>query len=76
MLGYILLKILKKIIKVLDLIKKNINIILNLFLQILLSPLHIGHCRGAIFGDVLSNLLKFNGNKVTKNFMLTIMENK
>ena len=32
------------------------------------GPLHIGHCRGAIFGDVLSNLLKFNGNKVTKEF--------
>ena len=32
------------------------------------GPLHVGHCRGAIFGDVLSNLLKFNGNKVTKEF--------
>ena len=30
--------------------------------------MHVGHCRGAIFGDVLSNLLKFNGNKVTKEF--------
>ena len=28
------------------------------------GPMHVGHCRGAIFGDVLSNLLKFNGNKV------------
>ena len=26
------------------------------------GPLHVGHCRGAIFGDVLSNLLIFNGN--------------
>ncbi len=32
------------------------------------GPMHIGHCRGAIFGDVLSNLLKFNGNKVTKEY--------
>ena len=32
------------------------------------GPMHIGHCRGAIFGDVLSNLLKFNGNQVTKEF--------
>ena len=32
------------------------------------GPMHIGHCRGAVFGDVLSNLLKFNGNKVTKEF--------
>jgi arginyl-tRNA synthetase len=30
------------------------------------GPMHVGHCRGAIYGDVLSNLLKFNGNKVTK----------
>jgi len=32
------------------------------------GPLHVGHCRGAIFGDVLSNLLSFNGNKVTKEY--------
>ena len=32
------------------------------------GPLHVGHCRGAIFGDVISNLLRFNGNKVTKEF--------
>ncbi|MBH90574.1 MAG: arginine--tRNA ligase [Candidatus Marinimicrobia bacterium] len=32
------------------------------------GPLHVGHCRGAIFGDVISNLLSFNGNKVTKEF--------
>ena len=30
------------------------------------GPMHVGHCRGAIYGDVLANLLKFNGNKVTK----------
>ena len=32
--------------------------------------MHVGHCRGAIFGDVLSNLLKFNGNKVTKEYYI------
>ena len=32
--------------------------------------MHIGHCRGAIFGDVLSNLLKFNGNKVVKEYYI------
>ena len=32
------------------------------------GPLHVGHCRGAIFGDAISNLLIFNGNKVTKEF--------
>ncbi|MAV56469.1 MAG: arginine--tRNA ligase [Candidatus Pelagibacter sp.] len=34
------------------------------------GPMHIGHCRGAVFGDVLSNLLKFNGNKITKEFYI------
>ena len=32
------------------------------------GPLHVGHCRGAILGDVLSNLLKFNGHMVTKEY--------
>ncbi len=34
------------------------------------GPMHIGHCRGAVYGDVLSNLLKFNGNKVTKEYYI------
>jgi len=34
------------------------------------GPLHIGHCRGAIFGDVLSNLLKFNGNNIIKEYYI------
>ena len=32
------------------------------------GPLHVGHCRGAILGDVLSNLLLFNNHKVTKEY--------
>ena len=32
------------------------------------GPLHVGHCRGAILGDSLSNILIFNGNKVTKEY--------
>ncbi len=32
------------------------------------GPLHVGHCRGAIIGDVISNLLKFNGNIITKEY--------
>ena len=32
------------------------------------GPLHVGHCRGAVLGDTLSNLLIFNGNKVTKEY--------
>ena len=32
--------------------------------------MHVGHCRGAVFGDVLSNLLLFNGNKVIKEYYI------
>ena len=32
------------------------------------GPLHVGHCRGAILEMTLSNLLSFNGNKVTKEY--------
>ena len=32
------------------------------------GPLHVGHCRGAILGDVISNLLKFNNNVVEREY--------
>jgi len=32
------------------------------------GPLHVGHCRGAILGDVLSNLLSFNNHAVSKEY--------
>ena len=32
------------------------------------GPLHVGHCRGAILGDVIANILLFNKNKVTKEY--------
>ena len=34
------------------------------------GPMHVGHCRGAIYGDVLANLFMFNGNKVTKEYYI------
>ena len=34
------------------------------------GPLHIGHCRGAVFGDVLSNLLQKTGHRVTKEYYI------
>ncbi|MDC1130575.1 arginine--tRNA ligase [Pelagibacteraceae bacterium] len=34
------------------------------------GPMHVGHCRGAIYGDVLANLLKFNGNTVVKEYYI------
>tara|TARA_Y100001970_G_scaffold78001_1_gene99263 strand:+ start:1221 stop:2954 length:1734 start_codon:yes stop_codon:yes gene_type:complete len=32
------------------------------------GPLHVGHCRGAILGDVISNMLIFNNHKVSKEY--------
>jgi arginyl-tRNA synthetase len=32
------------------------------------GPLHVGHCRGAILGDVISNILLFNKHKVSKEY--------
>jgi arginyl-tRNA synthetase len=32
------------------------------------GPLHVGHGRGAVFGDALANLLAFTGYKVTREY--------
>ncbi|MEE2774386.1 MAG: arginine--tRNA ligase [Pseudomonadota bacterium] len=32
------------------------------------GPLHVGHTRGAVFGDALSNLLEFSGFQVTREY--------
>ena len=32
------------------------------------GPLHVGHCRGAILGDVISNILLFNKHEVSKEY--------
>lgn len=32
------------------------------------GPLHVGHCRGAVVGDVLANLLRFCGYDVVKEY--------
>ena len=32
------------------------------------GPLHVGHCRGAILGDVISNIFKFNDHDVVKEY--------
>ena len=32
------------------------------------GPMHVGHCRGAVFGDALANLLAFTGFKVTREY--------
>ena len=32
------------------------------------GPLHVGHCRGAILGDVICNILLFNKHEVSKEY--------
>ncbi|MEO0635955.1 MAG: arginine--tRNA ligase [Pseudomonadota bacterium] len=32
------------------------------------GPLHIGHCRGAVYGDALANLLAFSGQQVVTEY--------
>ena len=34
------------------------------------GPMHVGHCRGAVFGDVLANLLQFAGFDVTREYYI------
>ena len=33
------------------------------------GPMHVGHCRGAVVGDALANLLAFAGYDVTKEYL-------
>ncbi|NVO13747.1 MAG: arginine--tRNA ligase [Rhodoplanes sp.] len=34
------------------------------------GPMHVGHCRGAVFGDALANLLAFAGRPVTREYYI------
>ncbi|UXN59992.1 arginine--tRNA ligase [Phyllobacterium zundukense] len=34
------------------------------------GPMHVGHCRGAVVGDALANLLKFAGYDVAKEYYI------
>ena len=34
------------------------------------GPMHVGHCRGAVVGDALANLLGFAGYEVTKEYYI------
>src|SRR3984893_618810 len=34
------------------------------------GPMHVGHGRGAVFGDALANLLAFAGHEVTREFYI------
>src|SRR5690606_21279103 len=34
------------------------------------GPMHVGHCRGAVVGDTLANLLAFAGYSVVKEYII------
>ena len=34
------------------------------------GPLHVGHTRGAVFGDALASLLNFSGHAVTREYVI------
>ncbi|MBO0734831.1 MAG: arginine--tRNA ligase [Methylocapsa sp.] len=34
------------------------------------GPMHVGHGRGAVFGDALANLLEFAGHRVTREYYI------
>jgi arginyl-tRNA synthetase len=34
------------------------------------GPMHVGHCRGAVFGDALANLLAFTGFEVAREYYI------
>ncbi len=59
-----------KIIDDIEKLKKNKKYNIEFVSANPTGPMHVGHCRGAVFGDVLANLLKFSGNKVTKEFYI------
>ena len=48
--------------------EKKLNFLIEFVSANPTGPLHVGHCRGAVLGDVISNLLLFNNHKVTKEY--------
>ncbi len=34
------------------------------------GPMHVGHCRGAVFGDALARLLAYTGHDVTREYYI------
>ncbi len=66
-----LLKIIEQILKNKDKygsLKQNKKINIEFVSANPTGPMHVGHCRGAVLGDVISNLFLFNGNKVIKEY--------
>ena len=50
--------------------EKKLNYLIEFVSANPTGPLHVGHCRGAILGDVISNILVFNEHKVTKEYYI------
>jgi arginyl-tRNA synthetase len=48
--------------------EKKLNFLVEFVSANPTGPLHVGHCRGAILGDVISNVLIFNKHKVIKEY--------
>ncbi|WP_435167700.1 arginine--tRNA ligase [Candidatus Pelagibacter bacterium nBUS_28] len=48
--------------------EKKLNYLIEFVSANPTGPLHVGHCRGAVLGDVISNVLIFNHHKVTKEY--------
>lgn len=53
-----------------DTLDKKYNVSLEFVSANPTGPLHFGHGRGGIIGDVLGNVLKFIGHNVTKEFYI------
>lgn len=53
-----------------DALDKKYNVSLEFVSANPTGPLHFGHGRGGIIGDVLGNILKFVGHNVTKEFYI------
>jgi len=53
-----------------DTLEKKYNVSLEFVSANPTGPLHLGHGRGAIIGDVLGNVLRFVGHNVTKEFYI------
>ena len=56
--------------------KKKFNYLVEFVSANPTGPLHVGHCRGAIIGDVISNLLIFNKHKVTREYYVNDFGNQ
>jgi len=51
-----------------NILEKKINYLVEFVSANPTGPLHVGHCRGAIIGDTICNLLEFNKHKVTREY--------